>query len=104
MIRGRQTIETFFPSNINDEKTKNRKNGAFTAERNECLITRFYFYYHIQKRRFDTTLEVMEKEFFISMTTITNYISTNGDLLKELIAQDLTARDLRKKYPHLKWD
>ncbi|MET4080088.1 hypothetical protein ABIB40_000028 [Pedobacter sp. UYP30] len=104
MIRGNQIIQSIFPSEIEENRPEDNRKGIYAVERNECLLTRFYFYYYIKKRRFDTTLSDLAKEFYISTRTITNYIADNGEMLKKLVAQDCSIKDLRKKYPHLIWN
>jgi hypothetical protein len=104
MIRGSQTLTAIFPPAIKpDAKNKGNK-GLYTVERDICLAYRFYYYYHIARKRFDDAIADMEKEFFISASTIVGRLTDNDVLLKDITANAPTRPQLRKRYPHFNWN
>ena len=68
------------------------------------MTYRFYYYYHIVKKRFDNAVADMEKEFFISATTIIARVTENNDLLKKIIAEAPERKHLRRMYPQFNWN
>lgn len=102
MKRGLQTIsKAFMPAN---ESEKANKKGSLTDERDECILYRYYFYCQIKEIRFDVALTYLEKEFFISASTITNRLTVKGELLKEIITAKNKPQTLKKKYPQFNWN
>lgn len=104
MIRGSQTLTAIFPKSIKPEAKNKGNKGIYTDERDACLAYRFYFYYHIARKRLDDAVADMEKEFFISSTTIIGRLTDNDLLLKDIAANAPTRSQLRKRYPHFNWN
>lgn len=103
MIRGSQTLTSIFPPAFQADATRKGKRNIYVTERNDCMAHRFYYYYHILKKRFDVAVADMEKEFFISGSTIINCLTEGDANLKEIVALSPDKTTLRKKYPHLNW-
>lgn len=104
MIRGSQTITAIFPKAIKADPNRKGNKGIYTAERDAALCYRFYFYYHILRKRFDDAVADMEKEFFISSTTIIGRLTENDALLKDIAGNSPSRNALRKRYPHFNWN
>jgi hypothetical protein len=100
MIRGSQTLTAIFT----DENTKDKKiNGAFTADRDTAMAYRFYYHYNIIRRRFDDIPDILEREFYISSTTVVKKLTEYNDLLKQIKANTPTRDELKQRYPHYNW-
>lgn len=101
MIRGSQAITSIFKSS---EIPLRATKGDFTDLRDMCLAYRFYFYYQIKKEQFEETLKILELEFFIRERTISDRLTDNNMLLKDIANNKPSAKELAKRYPHLNWN
>lgn len=104
MIRGSQTITSIFPTTIQTDSTRKGNKGVYTEERDICLCYRYYYHYQIQRIRMDDAIAALEKEFFISASTIMARLVDYAPLLKDIVNNKPTKSNLRKRYPHLVWD
>jgi len=104
MIRGSQTITAIFPTAIKSENAGKSNKGIYTAERDICLCYRYYYYYQINRIRMDDAVATLEREFFISASTIMARLVDYADLLKDIVNNEPTKIDLRKKYPQFVWN
>jgi len=99
MIRGSQTLTAIF---INDNRDK-KVNGAFTNDRDVAMAYRFYYHYNIIRRRFDDIPDILEREFFISSTTVVKKLTEYNHLLKDIKANTPSRDELKQRYPHFNW-
>lgn len=104
MIRGTQTISSIFNTPIKPEKSRKSQKGVYTEERDICLCYRYYYHYEIVRDRPDDVLLNMEKEFFISATTIMARLVDYAGLLKDIVNNKPTRSQLKKKYPQFVWN
>ena len=104
MIRGSQTVTSIFPTAIQTESARKGNKGVYTEDRDICLCYRYYYYYQLKRIRMDDAIVNLEREFFISSTTIMARLVEYADLLKDIVGNNPTRAKLRKKYPHFVWD
>lgn len=71
--------------------THNRK-----AYRNEKLSARFYFYSNLIGLKFSRCLQLLEREFDISESTICDIIAENNHIITHLERKQFSANDLKK--------
>ncbi|WP_223225091.1 hypothetical protein [Sphingobacterium cavernae] len=96
-------MKAFEPAVKSDSNRKSKK-GAYTIERDECILYRYYYYCEIKQIRFDVALQSLESEFFITSTTIAAIITNLSNDLKKIVNEKPLKRELKKKYPHLDWN
>ncbi|MBD1385735.1 hypothetical protein IDJ75_10635 [Mucilaginibacter rigui] len=100
MIRGSQTLTVIFT----DEEPKTRKvNGALLDDRDMAMAYRFYYHFNIIRRRFDDVPDILEKEFYISATTVVKKLTENSDMLKDIKDNSPGREQLKQMYPHFNW-
>ncbi|WP_336834063.1 hypothetical protein [Sphingobacterium siyangense] len=104
MIRGSQTIASIFPTAIDPQESKKLRKGVYTEDRDICLCYRYYYHFEIIRNRPDDVLASMEKEFFISASTIMARLVDCSDLLKDIVNNKPTRTMLKKKYPWFSWN
>jgi hypothetical protein len=104
MIRGSQTVTSIFPNAIQTNIARKSIKGVYTEERDICLCYRYYYHYEIQRIRMDDAVAAMEKEFFISASTIMARLVDYADLLKDIVNNKPTKNTLRRKYPQFVWN
>lgn len=73
-------------------------------DRDVAICYRFYYHYQILRKRFDDIPLDLEKEFFISSSTIVKRLTENNSLLKDINQNAPTRAQLRQRYPHLNWN
>lgn len=73
------------------------------AYRNEKLSARFYFYSHLIGLKFSRCLQLLEREFDISESTICDIIAENNDVISHLQRKNFSASELKKHYPFMNW-
>ncbi len=83
---------------MNTTATHNRK-----AYRNEKLSARFYFYSNLIGLKFSRCLQLLEREFDISESTICDIIAENDHIIAHFERKQFSANDLKKIYPHFNW-
>lgn len=83
---------------MNTTATHNRK-----AYRNEKLSARFYFYNNLIGLKFSRCLQLLEREFDISESTILDIIAENNHIIAHLERKQFSANDLKKIYPYFSW-
>jgi len=101
MIRGTKTLTAIFSD---DAPILRKVNGSFLLDRDAAICYRFYFYYQILGKRFDRIPAELEKEFFISATTIVKRLTENNSLLKDINQNAPTRKQLQQRYPHFNWN
>lgn len=79
------------------------RSEVLMAKQTELLICRYYFYIKIQRKQYLDTLALLEDEIFFSQRTITNKISENASLLRELNNTKPDIKWFRNKYPFMMW-
>ena len=72
-------------------------------ERNELLVCRHYYYTRIRELQYKRTLEKLEREVFLSQTTIINIVSANNKLLRAINADKPNVKYFRDKFPFMVW-
>lgn len=102
MIRGTQTVLSLFPNAIKTNPKGNK--GIYTFDRDVCICYRYYFHYEVARKRHDDVLAYLEKEFFISASTIMARLTDNADLLKDIVNNKPNTSSLKRKYPHFSWN
>lgn len=101
MIRGSQAITAIFK----DDTPKPRLvKGNYTFERDVLLAYRFYWYYAIKGMNYEKTVAELEREFFISQRTITDKLTEHQPLLKDIKNNNITTKQLAKRYPWFMWN
>jgi len=104
-MRGSNTLfSDIFIETATEQTAKPSKGRSadLHQRRNELLINRYY-YYGIQKLRYDFILEKLSDEFFLSVITIPFTIAENYTILHKVKKEQPTKQALQKKWPHLVW-
>lgn len=104
MIRGSQTITQIFPTAIKSESSRKSIKGVYTQDRDICMCYRYYYHYEILRVRMDDAVATMEKEFFVSASTIMTRLVDYADLLKDIVYNKPSKKELREKYPQFVWN
>ncbi|SMO48244.1 hypothetical protein [Solitalea koreensis] len=102
-MRNQLALTSIFPAAFEPVVSNKGKRNMYAVKRDECMAYRFYYHYHLQRCRFDDAIANMEHEFWLSGSTITNYLTRNNARLKEIIAQKPGTSDLKKLYPSFSW-
>lgn len=105
MLRGQQAIyNSIFPSSVIINPENKGKRNILSDKRDEALVARYYYYAELKRNRFDDCLMALENEFFLSAGYIGELVTKNVPVLKKLIDEKPTAKQLRKKYPFYNWN
>lgn len=97
MIRGSQTVAKIF------EKEHPSLKSNVTEIRDTCLCYRYYYYYEIKGYRHDDIVRQLGNEFFISQDTVSKRLYHCVGLIKNIVNDKPTLRQLSLKYKHLIW-
>lgn len=82
---------------------KQGRSSELHAQRNECLLERYYYYLNFTDKRYHVVLDILSREFFIAAYTIQWRIDENYEKLLALKAQNPQRNYFVKKWPHLVW-
>jgi len=103
-MRGQKTITSIFPSAIETKPEQKGHRNVHQDRRDDALAARFYFHFHICRKRYDDCLLDMEQEFFITTLYIAQRLSTRGDYMKQLVRTEAKITDLKKLFPFYAWN
>lgn len=79
------------------------RSESLLEQRNECLMTRYFYYCFIKEVSYDDLLRLLVSEFFISAHTIVEYIRKHTDKLAAMRSHPPSVYSLQAKWPHLRW-
>lgn len=104
-MRGSQSLfaDIFVKESHPQPRLRKGRSRELIARRNECLITRYYFYAKFKEKRYDKILEALSAEFFLSDYTIPEIITANYAQLKGLHKEQPPISVFAKKWPHMVW-
>lgn len=83
--------------------TRRGRNERLILQRNRSLVARFYYYSTLMQLKFSAVLELLENEFFISQSRITDLLADNTELITSLELKKTTTTDLKEAYPFMNW-
>jgi hypothetical protein len=107
-MRGAKQFQSLFPEmEVQDESVKVRgRDAQLLARRNERLCHRLWYYRNFTTHHHDLVLELLELEFEISISTITQVTQLDAC---EVVLQQLRKLNpdlgyFREKYPLMSWE
>ncbi|WP_316777777.1 hypothetical protein [Pedobacter antarcticus] len=104
MLRGHQTLfSNIFPSSIKRDSDRKGSRNVFIEQRDIALATRYYYYIHLRRKRYDDTLSDLEKEFFLTADVIVTRLTPYVDFIKELNQRNINVVSIRRQYPNWNW-
>ena len=104
MSRGSNTLFADIFENAKPvEKQRKGRSSTLIAQRNECLIDRYYYYGKFHNSRYSFILKTLSTEFFISEVTIPEVIDDNFNLLSQLKTLQPNTKYFKDKWPFLQW-
>lgn len=101
-MRGENILKNAADNDGNQSKAKGRSR-SLNARRNECMADRYYYYTTYTEKRYDHIIEQLSKEFFISISTVTQIMQSQMEHLQALKQQKLSVYYFRHKWQHMKW-
>jgi hypothetical protein len=105
MARGQNSLfNSIFPSSVPFNPNNQGKRNVLIEQRDEAMLSRYYYHAEIKRTRYDDCLTALEKEFFITAGVITQRITLNVETLKKLVSIKATGNQLKKRYPHFDWN
>lgn len=72
-------------------------------QRDVCLINRYFFYGKYSGIRYETVVQNLSREFFLTERRVQDIISENSNLLRELRKDPPAVIELKNRWPHLRW-
>lgn len=82
---------------------KKGRNEKLIEKRNRKLVCRFYFYSTLMCLNFSKCLELLEDEFDLSQSRITDLLAENSDLITAIERAKTSTQDLKSAYPFMSW-
>lgn len=92
----------FNPSTSPSRKSRGRSR-TLIAERNQCLVARYYYYGQFSKKTYNKIIEQLSHEFFLSTVTITEIITEHMEVLDRLKEAKPVLSFFSDQWQHLKW-
>ena len=103
-MRGSNAVVSIFPVSIETKPEQKGRRNVHIDRRDDALATRFYFYHHIKRLRYDDILLKLEREFFITTNVIIQRLNERTEFMKQL-SKDTPKRDcLKKMFPFFVWN
>lgn len=104
-MRGSLTLfKDFFEQPETAVKVRRKgRSQELNEQRNECLVSRYYYYGKFTEKRYMVILEDLSREFFLSPTTISEVVNDNITILAKLKREQPVKQFFTKRWPHLTW-
>ena len=103
-VKGEKLYKEIVPSLLPNSDAANwQKRGTFTSERDDALASRFYFHSVLCRKLYEDCLYELHTEFHLTPNVISQRLMKRTDFLKEMVANDTSTADLRKKYSYYNW-
>lgn len=103
-MRGQLTLFQYFHTNTTAVRDEQRPRNFFMPERNIALVHRYYFYSEIKCYRYEKCLEELEQDFFITDTRQVCILTDCQDLLRQVMQQKPSLKELSRKFPRFNWN
>ena len=102
-LRGKRLFENMNGSK-NTAQMKKGRNMELVSERNKLLFYRYYFYQSQARLQYETVLNILSTEFFLSISTISQIVSENGSEILKIKKEKPSIKSLQSIYPAIVWD
>ncbi len=103
---GRGLVQSIMDEKTSDKGVKTNKKhnkGVYIVQRDLALMYRFFYYYDLKTMRYESVLEILNTEFYLSETRIAQIIMQRGSVLATLKAEKADRKYLANKFPHYSW-
>lgn len=103
-MRGVHTLfaDIFTEQELPKQSNKGR-NADLIAQRNECLIDRYFYLGETTGLRYELLVKRVAQEFFLSAVTVPEIINDNLDKLLQLKKAKPGKKYFQEKWQHLAW-
>ncbi len=102
-MRGQKLFNELIKSETALASTGKGRNQELLAQRNECLIDRYYFFSRFTKKNYEEVLNRLMGEFFLTPDRIARVVQDHAAALKTHRQESTSVNVLQIKWPHLKW-
>ncbi len=86
-----------------DEKNTRGRNRDLLLQRNQCLLSRYYYYGSCKGKYYEEIIQLLVNEFFISAERINRIIAAHTEEIKKMKQDKLSVYALQHCWPHMKW-
>jgi hypothetical protein len=103
-MRKRNNIFEANPGNEEPNAPKRRgRSNKLLEKRNECLVSRYYYYNHYTDKRYEAIMQHLSDKFFLSPSTIQDLVQDNMERLRQLKEAQPRKGYFGHRWPHLVW-
>jgi len=92
-----------FPVAVPDKQRRGRSE-TYDLNRNECLISSYYYFATQSGFRYELLIKIISKQFWLSETTVRNILALNHDILIRVRNEKPTKSALKKRWPWVSWE
>jgi hypothetical protein len=104
MARGEKLYKALLlNSDISVKGCKVKGQKYFLEKRNELMFYRLYFYTRIKGKRYEDVLDILEKEFFLTKSSIVQYLQKHPNYIKAIGDEAPTQKKLARKFDFFNW-
>jgi hypothetical protein len=100
----RAHVDLFGSELPESDQIKKGRNEKLNEQRYERLCDRYYYYAHLKKMARITLLQILEKEFDLSIDTIPRIIDERAVDIKRMMNAGVGVKELKKKYDWIVWE
>ena len=102
-MRGQKLYNEILNNDGRNQPEQKGRNETLLSRRNKCLLARFYYYGHYKKKKYDSILELLVAEFFLSEERIYRIITQNAMAIKDMKTQEWSLYQLQSYWPQFRW-
>ena len=102
-MRGRQLLKGLVRDFDDPQAHKPGRNETLLARRNECLLTRYFYYGYHRKKGYEEIVQLLVAEFFITGERIGRILHQHSKQIIEMREKKISKFHMQVLWPHYKW-
>ena len=103
-MRGKNTFtNTFIAGQRAETKVRKGRSSRLVGSRNKCLVDRYYYYGQYTDKRYESILDHLSAEFFLSACTVSGIVEDHTEQLADLRTLKPSKAHLARKWAFMKW-
>jgi hypothetical protein len=102
-MRGQKLFNDIIKSELPDRSEHKGRSESLLSKRNNCMLARFYYYGEYRRKNYESIIQLMVAEFFLSPERISRIITQNAAVIRKMKEDHVSKYQLQAGWPQFKW-
>jgi len=85
------------------EQSAPGRSSELIAERDRCMVARYYYYGHHRKMKYEETINKLAEVFFLSPERVIRVMGQYTEMVKEMRRKRVSLSMLQEQWPDYTW-